>query len=149
MAETAPSRSPGRSDPYRNFRYRLRIDGRTVAGFSKISTPAGVGVEGTHFGEGIPDGSALTLERGLALSRDLERLAGAAADAPFVDVTVDVVGTHGGPAATYRLARARVSSYQTLPGLDSDVIDAIAVECVTLEHKGWERESSTSEPLAS
>ena len=163
MAEAAPSRDPELSDPYRSFRYRLRIDGCTVAGFIKISTPAGDGIEGTHFGEGIPNGCALTLERGLALSRDLERWArdGAAdgggalgstadgSDAPFASVSMDVMGPHGGVQATYRLARARVSSYQTLPGLDSDIVDAIAIECVTLEHEGWEREPIATSPPAS
>lgn len=133
------------SNPYRGFGFRLRIDGRTVAGFSKISLLDGDPADPDP-AEGHLRGSAVTLEGGLAVSRDLERWASSGGiDATptnewLTDVFVDVIGPDGDVVTAYRLLRARVASYRTLPGLDSDIVDAIAIDCVTLEHEGWERE---------
>jgi hypothetical protein len=87
--------------------------------------------------------SAVTLEGGLALGRDLERWACARPrEKPReAEVVVVVVGPGGEVENAFRLRNAHVSSYRTLPGLDSDIVDAIAIDCVTVEHEGWDLEA--------
>ena len=45
----------------------------------------------------------------------------------------------------YRIYRAWVSAYNALPPLDA-ASNAVAIELITLEHEGWERDPGVVEP---
>ncbi|MDH3433465.1 MAG: phage tail protein [Gammaproteobacteria bacterium] len=81
--------STQRFDPYRNFKFRVRLDGRTVAGFSAI-TESGPGAEMDVYRAGVESTTlrklpgmtkfaAITLERGVTHAPDLDATAKAVA----------------------------------------------------------------------
>ena len=45
----------------------------------------------------------------------------------------------------YRIYRCWVSDYQALPELDASA-NAIAIQSITLQHEGWERDYEVTEP---
>jgi len=45
----------------------------------------------------------------------------------------------------YKVFRCWVSAYQALPNLDADA-SATAIQSITLQHEGWERDTSVPEP---
>ena len=46
---------------------------------------------------------------------------------------------------SYNVHRAWVSEYQALPELDAHC-DTVAIETITLQHEGWERDYAVPEP---
>ena len=51
----------------------------------------------------------------------------------------------GNVAKAYKVYRCWVSEYQAMPELDSNA-NAVAIETMTLQNEGWERDESVSEP---
>jgi hypothetical protein len=134
-----------RSDPYRNFKFRVTWDGRSVAGMSKIgwAAPAG-GRPG-----GGPLQGAITLERGVTVDAEFERWANAAlvggagsalppAETIRKDLVIEVVNEAGERVLAYSVVRAWVSEYRALPDLDANA-NAVAIEHMKVENEGWER----------
>lgn len=145
----------GRADPYRDFRFRVKWDGRIVAGVHRISglrRVAGVveyrdgGDAGpVHKSPGRIDFEPVTLER--AITHDLEFDAWArqsnGADTTALarlrrDVSIEVDDAQGRHVATFHVHRCWVSAYEVLPGLDA--LDGAAIERLTLQNEGWERQ---------
>jgi phage tail-like protein len=61
------------------------------------------------------------------------------------DVVLDVFNEAGQKVLSYRIYRCWVSEYQALPELDSNAT-AVAIESITLENEGWERDYDVTEP---
>jgi phage tail-like protein len=157
-----------RFDPYKNFKFRVKWDGRYVAGISKLSglrrTTAvishreGGDPSSSHKSPGRTEYEPITLERGVTHDTDFENWAnkvwrlgsGPGTEVSLVDFRKDIVlelyNEAGQLALAYKIFRCWVSEYQVLPDLDANA-NAVAIEHIKLENEGWERDHSVSEPV--
>jgi len=156
-----------RSDPYQNFKFRVKWDGRYVAGISKVGMLKRT-TEVTKFREGgDPSTSrkapgrteyeAITLERGVTHDVEFEQWAnkvwnygaGLGAETSLKDfrkdLIIEVLNEAGQVAIAYKVYRCWVSDFQALPDLDANG-NAIAIQSIKLENEGWERDQSVQEP---
>jgi phage tail-like protein len=156
-----------RFDPYKNFKFRVKWDGRYVAGVSKISPLKRTTEVVKHREGGDPSTSrkspgrtefdAITLERGVTHDVEFEAWAskvwqvnaGLGAEVSLKDFRKDVIiefyNEAGQTAISYKVYRCWVSEYQALPDLDANA-NAVAIQHIKLENEGWERDSSVTEP---
>jgi phage tail-like protein len=152
-----------RHDPYKSFNFRVKWDGRYVAGLSKMSPLKRTTDAVTHREGGDPSHErkspgkskfdAVTLERGLTHDTDFEAWAQLvhSLDSPMSlrsfrkDIIVDIFNEAGQLVLSYKLFRCWVSEYQALPALDSNAA-AVAIETIKLENEGFERDTSVTEP---
>ncbi|HWM08435.1 MAG TPA: phage tail protein [Solirubrobacteraceae bacterium] len=154
-----------RFDPYRTFKFRVKIDNQYVAGLSKCSALRRT-TEVTQWREGgDPSASrqlpgktsfeAVTLEAGVThdatfeewanLVHNFQGDAGGSLKNFRKDVILDVYNEGGQKVISYKLFRCWVSEYQALPELDASA-NAIAIQHIKLENEGWERDVAVTEP---
>ena len=156
-----------RFDPYKNFKFRIKWDGRYVAGISKAgslkrSTEVVEHREGgdqstSRKSPGRTKYEAITLERGVTHDLEFEAWAnkvwhvgtGLGAEVSLKDFRKDVIlevyNEAGQLALAYRIYRCWVSEFQALPDLDANA-NAVAIESLKLENEGWERDPDVKEP---
>jgi phage tail-like protein len=156
-----------RFDPYKNFKFRVKWDGRYVAGVSKVSSLKRTTEVVKHREGGDPSTSrkspgrtefeAITLERGVTHDPEFENWAakvwrvgqGLGAEVSLKDfrkdIIVDFFNEAGQLAISYKLYRCWVSEYQALPDLDANA-NAVAIQHIKLENEGWERDVAVTEP---
>jgi phage tail-like protein len=157
-----------RFDPYKNFNFRVKWDGRYVAGISKVTGLKRTTEVVKHREGGDPSTSrkspgrtefeAITLERGVTHDAEFEQWAakvwqlGAGLNNAEVslkdfrkDVIIEVYNEAGQKAISYSVYRAWVSEFQALPDLDANA-NAVAIQHLKLENEGWERDVSVVEP---
>ncbi len=156
-----------RFDPYKNFKFRVKWDGKYVAGVTKVGALARKTEPITHREGGDPSTvrkspgqttyEPIVLERGVTHDLEFERWvnkiwnwgSGLGAEVSLrdfrKDVIIDVYNEAGQLAISYRVYRCWVSSYQALPELDASA-NAIAIQSITLENEGWERDYEVAEP---
>ncbi len=156
-----------RIDPYKNFKFRVKWDGRYVAGISKVGNltrttevvkhRSGGDPSLTHKSPGRSDTNAITLERGVTHDLEFERWAnkvwhlGAGLGSEVSlrdfrkDVIIEVYNEAGQLALAYKVYRCWVSEYQALPDLDANA-NAIAIQHIKLENEGFERDVDVAEP---
>jgi phage tail-like protein len=156
-----------RFDPYKNFKFRVKWDGRYVAGVSKVgalkrSTEIVEHREGgdpstSHKSPGRNKFEAITLERGVTHDLEFERWAnkvwnfgaGLGSEVSLKDfrkdVSIEVYNEAGQKVLAYNVFRCWVSDFQSLPDLDANA-NAIAIQTIKLENEGWERDLSVVEP---
>lgn len=156
-----------RFDPYKNFKFRVRWDGRYVAGVSKVGALKRTTEVVKHRHGGDPSSSrkspgrsefeAVTLERGVTHDVDFEQWAnkvwnygsGLGVETSLKDFRKDVVvemyNEAGQLVISYKLYRCWVSEFQALPDLDANA-NAVAIQSIKLENEGWERDYSVTEP---
>lgn len=156
-----------RFDPYKNFKFRVKWDGRYVAGVSKVGALKRSTEMVEHREGGDPSTSrkspgrtkyeAVTLERGVTHDLEFERWAnkvwnfgaGLGAEVSLKDfrkdISIEVYNEAGQKVLAYNLFRCWVSEYQSLPDLDANA-NAIAIQTIKLENEGWERDLSVAEP---
>jgi phage tail-like protein len=157
-----------RFDPYKNFKFRVKWDGRYVAGVSKVSALKRTTEVVRHREGGDPSSSrksparteyeAITLERGVTHDVEFERWAnkvwnygsGLGAETSLRDFRKDVVilevyNEAGQLALAYKIYRCWVSEYQATPDLDANA-NAVAIQHIKLENEGWERDYEVAEP---
>jgi phage tail-like protein len=154
-----------RFDPYKNMKFRIKWDGRYVAGVSKISALKRSTEVVSHREGGDPSSSrlspslfkheALTLERGV--SHDLEfegwanKVYSTDGDAAISlkefrkDLIIELLNEQGKVAKAYKVYRCWVSEYQALPELDANG-HAVAIEHMVVQNEGWERDVAVTEP---
>jgi phage tail-like protein len=159
--------NPQRFDPYKNFKFRVKWDGRYVAGISKVGALKKTTEVVEHREGGDPSSSrkspgrtkyeAITLERGVTHDKDFEQWAnkvwnfgsGLGAEVSLKDfrkdIIVEVYNEAGQLAITYKVYRCWVSEFQALPDLDANA-NAVAIQTIKLENEGWERDYSINEP---
>jgi phage tail-like protein len=154
-----------RFDPYRNFKFRVKVDNQYVAGLSKCGALKRT-TEVTEWREGgdpstsrqLPGKTkyeAVTLEAGLTHDPTFENWANLVhnfqGDAAMSlknfrkDIIIDMYNEAGQKVHSYKLFRAWVSEYQALPELDASA-NAVAIQTIKLENEGWERDLSVTEP---
>jgi len=156
-----------RFDPYKNFKFRVRWDGRYVAGVSKVGALKRSTEVIEHREGGDPSSErkspgrtkyeAITLERGVTHDTEFEKWAskvwssgsGLGAEVSLKDfrkdVIIEVYNESGQLALSYKVFRCWVSEYQALPDLDANA-NAVALQSLKLENEGWERDIAVAEP---
>jgi phage tail-like protein len=156
-----------RFDPYKNFKFRVKWDGRYVAGISKVSSLKrttevvkhrdGADPSTSRKSPGRTEFDAVTLERGVTHDPDFEAWAskvwrvgaGLGAEVSLKDfrkdIIIDFFNEAGQLAISYKVYRCWVSEYQALPDLDANA-NAVAIQHIKLENEGWERDTSVTEP---
>ena len=152
-----------RFDPYKNFKFRLKWDGKYVAGVSKVSALKRTTEVVKHREGGDPSSSrkspgrteyeAITLERGVTHDKEFEQWsnkvwnygAGLGSEVSLKDVIIEVYNEAGQLALSYHVFRAWVSEFQALPDLDANA-NAVAIQHIKLENEGWERDTTVQEP---
>jgi len=156
-----------RFDPYKNFKFRVKWDGKYVAGVSKVSSLKRT-TEVVKYREGGDPSSSrkmpgrtefepITLERGVTHDTEFEKWAnkvwnfgsGLGAEVSLKDFRKDIIielyNEAGQLVIAYRVFRCWVSEFQALPDLDANA-NAVAIAHLKLENEGWERDTSVTEP---
>jgi phage tail-like protein len=165
-----------RYDPYRSHKFRLKWDGRYVAGVSKISALTRQTQVISHRAGGDPttprrmpgqsEYAAITLERGVTHDTEFEQWANkvwdyhnsSADDQPggtgnqdvsLKDFRKDIV------LEVYNEAGQKVIAYNIYRCWPSEFVappeldangNAVAISMLKLENEGWERDMSVTEP---
>jgi phage tail-like protein len=161
------SANPQRFDPYKNFKFRVKWDGRYVAGVSKVSVlkrttevvkhREGGDPSTTRKSPGRSEFDAITLERGVTHDTEFEKWAnrvwhfgaGLGAEVSLAnfrkDIIIEFYNEAGQLVIAYKVYRCWVSEFQALPDLDANA-NAVAIQHIKLENEGWERDLNVSEP---
>jgi phage tail-like protein len=156
-----------RFDPYKNFKFQVKWDGRKVAGISKVSTLSRTTEVVEHREGGDPNTTrkspgqtkyeAITLERGVTHDEEFERWAnkvwnygsGLGSEVSLKDfrkdIIIEVLNEAGQLAIAYKVFRCWVSEYKAIPDLDAKS-NEVAIQSIKLENEGWERDYETKEP---
>ena len=156
-----------RFDPYKNFKFRVKWEGRYVAGISKVGALKRTTEVVKHRDGGDPSSSRkspgrteyepITLERGVTHDPEFERWAnkvwnfgsGLGAEVSLADfrkdITVDLFNEAGQLVISYRIYRCWVSEYQAQADLDANA-NAVLIQTLKLENEGWERDYEVAEP---
>lgn len=156
-----------RYDPYKNFKFRVKWDGKVVAGISKVGTLKRTTEVVTHrdgndastprHSPGQTKYDPIMLERGVTHDKDFEQWANKAwnygsypGDEVSLkdfrkDIIIELMNEAGQVAIAYKVFRCWVSEFQALPELDANA-NAIAIQHIQLQNEGWERDYETKEP---
>jgi len=156
-----------RFDPYKNFKFRVKWDGRYVAGVSKMGALKRTTEVVKHREGGDPSSSrkspgkteyeAITLERGVTHDTEFEKWAnkvwnygsGLGAEVSLKDfrkdIIIEVYNEAGQLAIAYKVYRCWVSEFQATSDLDSNA-NAVLIQNMKLENEGWERDYEVTEP---
>ncbi len=157
-----------RFDPYKNFKFRVKWDGKYVAGISKVSTlkrttdvvkhREGGDHSTSRKSPGRTEYDAITLERGVTQDSEFEAWAskvwryagGPGAESSLKDfrrdIQIHVFNEAGQLVLVYNVYRCWVSEYVALPDLDANGTAAVAIQHIKLENEGWIRDGSVKEP---
>jgi phage tail-like protein len=160
------SANPQRFDPYKNFKFRVRWDGKIVAGVSKVSALKRSTEVVEHREGGDPSTKRkspgqtkyepITLERGVTHDPEFEAWAnkvwnfgaGSGSEVSLADfrkdIIIELLNEAGDIVLSYKVYRCWVSEYQALPELDASA-NAVAIQTLKLENEGWERDTSVTE----
>jgi phage tail-like protein len=156
-----------RFDPYQNFKFRVKWDGRYVAGVSKVGALKRT-TEVVEHREGGDNSSsrkspgrtkyeAVTLERGVTHDPEFEAWAnrvwnhsgGLGAEVSLrdfrKDIILEVYNEAGQLVIAYKLFRCWPSEYQALADLDANA-NAVLIQHLKLETEGFERDTAVVEP---
>jgi phage tail-like protein len=156
-----------RLDPYKNFKFRVKWDGRYVAGVSKVSMlkrtteavkhRSGNDPSTSYKAPGRTEYDAITLERGVTHDTDFETWANKVwdygsslgAETSLADMRKDIIiellNEAGQTVLSYHVFRCWVSEYQALPDMDANA-NAVAIAKLKLENEGWQRDYAVVEP---
>ncbi len=154
-----------RFDPYKNFKFRIKWDGKYVAGVSKIGALKQSTEPVTHREGGDPSTSRVApskwkfepihLERGVTHDVEFENWAkliyNTGGDAAISlknfrkDIIIELLNEQGSVAKAYKVYRCWVSEYTALPELDAGG-NSVAIESMVVQNEGWERDVEVPEP---
>ena len=156
-----------RFDPYKNFKFRVKWDGKYVAGVSKCGSLKRTTEVVKHREGGDPSSSrkspgrteyeAITLERGVTHDSEFEKWAnkvwnfgsGLGAEVSLKDfrkdLIIEVYNEAGQLALAYKVYRCWVSEFQAQADLDANA-NAVLNQHHKLETEGWERDYEVGEP---
>ena len=159
--------NPTRFDPYKNFKFRVKWDGKYVAGISEVGALKRTTEPVKHREGGDPSTArkppgrsefeAITLERGVTHDPQFEAWAnkvwrfgaGLGSESSLKDLRKDLIievyNEAGQLALAYKVFRCWVSEFQALPDLDANA-NAVAIQQLSLENEGWERDREVPEP---
>jgi phage tail-like protein len=167
VAQFSVNVNPQRFDPYKNFKFRVKWDGQYVAGVSKVGTLRRTTEVVRHREGGDPSSSRkspgrteyepITLERGVTHDVEFERWANRVwnwgsqlgAEVSLKDFRKDIIietyNEAGQPVIAYKVYRCWVSAFNAMPEMDANA-NAVAIQSITLENEGWERDYAVVEP---
>lgn len=156
-----------RFDPYKNFKFRVKWDGKYVAGISKVTGLKRTTEVVKHRDGGDPSSSrkspgrteydAVTLDRGVTHDAEFEKWAnkiwnfgsGLGAEVSLKefrkDLILEIYNEAGQLALAYKLFRCWVSEFQAVADLDANA-NAVLIQHIKLENEGWERDYEVPEP---
>ena len=156
-----------RLDPYKDFKFRVKWDGRYVAGVSRVSalrraTDVVLHREGgdpsaVRRSPGVTTFDPIVLERGRTHDGEFEEwanrvwrlgagLGGEVALKDFrKDVRIELYNEAGQLVMAFVVFRCWPSEYVALGPLDG-AGSATAFESLTLQHEGWQRDTDVDEP---
>ena len=156
-----------RFDPYKNFKFRVKWDGKYVAGLSKMSALKRTTEVVKHREGGDPSSSrkspgrteyeAITLDRGVTHDPEFENWANKVwnfGTQPGSEVSlkdfrkdliIEVLNEAGQVAIAYKVFRCWVSEFQALPEHDANA-NAVSIQHLKLENEGWVRNTEVPEP---
>ncbi|MBV9239714.1 MAG: phage tail protein [Xanthobacteraceae bacterium] len=156
-----------RFDPYKNFKFRVKWDGKYVAGVSKVGALKRTTEVVKHREGGDPSSSrkspgrteydAITLERGVTHDKQFEQWAnkvwdfgsGLGSEVSLKDfrkdIIIEVYNEAGQLALAYKVFRCWVSEFQAEADLDSNA-NAVLIQNIKLENEGWQRDTAVVEP---
>ena len=156
-----------RFDPYKNFKFRVKWDGRYVAGVSKVGALKRTTEAVEHREGGDPSTvrkspgqtkfEPIALERGVTHDPEFERWAnkvwnynsGLGSEVSLKDFRKDIIiemyNEAGQLAIAYKVYRCWASEFQAQPELDASA-NAVAIQTLTLQNEGWERDYEVTEP---
>jgi len=154
-----------RFDPYKNYKFRVIWDGRTVLGVSKagalkrttevVKHRSGGENSTDHKSPGRTTYDSLTMERGITHDPEFEKWANLVH--PFAgdsamdlvnykkELTLEVMNEKGHVAKRFFLHKCWVSEFTAMPDLDANA-NAVAIESIKIELEGFERDPQTKEP---
>jgi len=156
-----------RFDPYKNFKFRVKWDGKYVAGISKVGSLKRSTEVVTHREGGDPSSARhspgqtkyepISLERGVTHDKEFEQWAnkvwnygsGLGAEVSLKDFRKDLIielyNEAGQLAIAYKVFRCWVSEFTAMPDLDASA-NAVAIQSIQLQNEGWERDYAVTEP---
>ena len=156
-----------RFDPYKNFKFLVVWDGRTVAGVSKVSAIKRTTEVVKHRSGGDPstprksagrtEFDGITLERGVTHDLEFDQWAnkvwmvgaGRGVESSLrdfrKDIVIELLNEAGQVAVAFKVYRAWVSEYQITSELDGNA-NAVAIQHIKLECEGIERDPEVAEP---
>lgn len=156
-----------RFDPYKNFKWRLKWDGKFVAGVSKCSGLKKTTEVVEHREGGDPSTvrkmpgkttyEPITIEQGITHDTEFEKwankvwLIGAGLGSEVSlqdfrkDISIELYNEAGQVALAFKVYRCWVSEFTALPELDA-MGNGIAIRSLKLENEGWERDVEVPEP---
>ena len=155
-------------EPFKNFRFRVKWDGRYVAGVNRITAlrrrseivrhNEGPDPATGRKSPGRTEFDSISLERGISSDPAFESWAnqvwsmGRPNDQQGSrdfrkDVVIEVYDDAGQLAVAYNVFRCWVSEYQALPDLDVGA-NSVAIETIKLEVEGWSRVTSKTSTSA-
>ena len=159
--------NPQRFDPYKNFKFRVKWDGKYVAGVSKVGALKRTTEVVKHREGGDPSSSRkspgrteydpITLERGVTHDVEFEQWAnkvwnfgsGLGAEVSLKDfrknIIIEMYNEAGQLVLAYKVYRCWVSEWQAQADLDANA-NAVLIQHIKLENEGWERDYEVAEP---
>jgi phage tail-like protein len=157
-----------RRDPYKNFKFRLKWDGRYVYGGSKVTGlkrtteviefRSGGDMSVSLRTPGRTKFEAITIERGITQDMAFHdwaalvwnygaKLGSEVSLANFrKNIYLEFYNEAGQLVIAYQIYRCWVSEYQALPDLDANA-NAVAIEHIKIENEGFVRDTSVVEPV--
>jgi phage tail-like protein len=156
-----------RFDPYKNFKFRVKWDGKYVAGISKVGGLKRTTEVVEHREGGDPSSirkspgrnkfDPITLDRGVTHDKEFEQWAnkvwnwgnGLGQEVSLKDfrkdIIIEVYNEAGQLALAYKVYRCWVSEFQAQADLDANA-NAVLIQNIKLENEGWERDYEVAEP---
>ncbi len=156
--------------PYKNYKFQVTWDTKVVAGVNKVGALSGkTGVVEWRAGgdpstkqmsPGQTDYEAITLEQGVTDNIEFQQWANKVWDHPNSgalgkevslkdvrkDITITLLNEAGQAVMAWNVHKCWVSEFTALPELDSMAGNTVAIQSMTLQNEGWERDPSVRPP---
>jgi phage tail-like protein len=159
--------NPARLDPYKHFKFRVKWDGQFIPGVDRVSALSratyvvehreGGGPSQENRSPGLTQFAPIVLSRGRTQDTAFEAWAnkvwalgsGLGSEVSLADfrkdIIVDLLNEAGQLVLSWKVLRCWPSEYVALGALDAGD-SAVAIESLTLQNEGWERDLSVVEP---
>ena len=147
-------------EPYKSFIFKIKWDGRYVAGISEISALKQTNEVENNCISGDTSSlsklsrqlnfGSITLKRGVTYDSDFEQWVSKSRsygsnlgdEVSFQDIrknlVIEMYNEAGQLVTAYKVFRSWVSEFQSMPKLDASA-NEVAIESMKLENEGWER----------
>jgi phage tail-like protein len=160
--------NPHRYDPYPSFKFAVKWDNEWIHGISRVTglgrltevmdDRGGLDRNLSRLSPGLTRYEPIVIERGVTQDREFEDWAKLVWDwgsLPGTEVTLssfrkDIIiqlrNEAGQPVMQWKVYRAWPSEYVALAGLEANKSGS-AIERLTIQHEGWERDTDLTEPV--